>query len=219
MIAQAVTVVGCGGSADREADTSDETADDTADDSGDSSDDDTADDDEEDDDDSITPSYDYDFELAGPDDEFTADVETDSILNVRVTAGDGVVEVVNSGTGQQISQTFLTYTCVQYTVTVNGISQETAPLAVSGAGRYSSGYSDPCATSESSDVLDFSTALGSEGTVEVTVSEAQYDYKCLYVYTSYCGTLTDLYQYSGTSSEHKINGGLEIEVNGSGSVD
>lgn len=168
-----------------------------------------------------TPAYTTDFSLLGKGGVasgtnttvapyvFTSQpVDTDNLLKVKVTAKAGAP--VSMGEGN--SNFTANYACVEYKVTVLGVTRTTGMLRVPG-----SMLNTPCAASPESAVLDFSDRLGAgHNTVNVKVTEVRYDFYCMLAYSGHYPQMNPA-NYCPTYSvyhTHTVNGSLAIQVNG-----
>jgi hypothetical protein len=134
--------------------------------------------------------------------------QTDDILRVQVTAGDGVIQVTGSGYNNYQGG----YGCIQYDVYVNGQVQHTPTL------RYGDGsaivtqcnvygycwqsYMNCCPTAPQAAVLDFSHWVSDHGGGPITVKVVGVRYPRV----QGC-TLQTIYE------THQVTGSMHIQTN------
>lgn len=192
------------------------------------------------------PSYSFSFsDLTGQNGSkptyLTQTVQTDSLLRVKITAGQG-----GPVTTPGYEEYNMNYGCIRYKIDLisivggqqykNGESKVTKVLSVPGADN------SLCPDAPSNETFDFSSRLGSQSGIKIRVSEARYDLYCqiwwrhyheyyqaaLYSYpmyahqwaTSYANDNAGMY-YSACSADlklvnklHTVSGSIDIQVNG-----
>ncbi len=157
------------------------------------------------------PPLTYTFSLTGPGGNHetytTPSITTDSILNVRVTAGPAGQL---SAAGVSYSNFSSTYNCISYTVGAIGMTADTGALNVG----YQ--YSALCPNAQNSATMDFSGRLTpGHNSVQVQVSSARYDFYCNLLMQGWIyGTYQMFCPLHTVYKNHTITGSLSIQVNG-----
>lgn len=138
----------------------------------------------------------------------TPEFNTDALLRIKVIPGPAGQISIPGGTYSNFNAP---YSCVSYTITVNGESMVTQPLSQEGPNFF-------CPNARPYQVLDFSSRLTrGHGPLKIKVSNARYDYYCRLWYagympwtpsTLYCNDLYTVYK------THTVTGKLEVQING-----
>ncbi|MCC7440443.1 MAG: hypothetical protein IT285_02350 [Bdellovibrionales bacterium] len=135
--------------------------------------------------------------------------QSDDVLRVKVTSGDGVVQV----TGNDYTNYQGGYGCVQYTVKVNDYPEKTTPVLRYGDGNAMvtqcnvygfcwQSYMNCCPTAPESTILNFNSQIANHGDTPLRIKVT----KVKYPRVQGC-TLQPIY------STHKLTGTLLIQTN------
>jgi hypothetical protein len=124
------------------------------------------------------PAYAATFSLASGASQ-TFSVQSDSVLKVRINGGSGRETIPGTGYNFQ-------YGCAQFNVTANGKTLVTQVMKIAGANN------SMCPSAPTYVDLDFSANIGYSASIDVKVSAAKSDWRCLNAYSGFC-PVADIY--------------------------